>query len=574
MPGILPGSFTERVFIYKNEDENEALASLTSIIRKMAKYIFVAGGVMSGIGKGVAVSSIGRILKSKGFKVTAVKIDPYINIDAGTMNPIEHGEVFVTEDGDECDQDIGNYERFLDENLSKTNYITTGRVYQTVINQERNLEYQGKCVEVVPDIPNEVISRIKRSARKYKADFVLIEIGGTVGEYQNMLFLEAARMLRLAQPKDVLFVMVSYLPIPSMIGEMKTKPTQTAVRSLNAAGIQPDIILARAKVPIDEPRKKKISTFCNVEKQDVISAPDIKSIYEVPVNFEKERLGERILKKFGLKARKKNLKDWRALAKVTQSKKEPVNIGVVGKYFETGSFTLMDSYISVIESIKHAAWFFKKEPVIQWLSAEDYEKDKSKLNELKKFDGIIIPGGFGKRGVEGKIKAIEFCRKQKIPYLGLCYGMQLAVVEFARNVCGLKEAASVEFTPGTQYPVIDIMSEQKKLLKEKKYGGTMRLGGYRCKMKPGTISAKAYKTPEVSERHRHRYELNNQFRERLEKKGMVMAGVNPETDLVEIIELANHPFFVGTQFHPEFKSRPLRPHPLFREFIRVAITQR
>ncbi len=539
----------------------------------MVKYIFVAGGVMSGIGKGVAVASIARILKSKGFKVTAVKIDPYINVDAGTMNPIEHGEVFVTEDGDECDQDIGNYERFLDENLSKTNYITTGRVYQAVISRERNLEYQGRCVEVVPDIPNEVISRIKKAARKYKADFVLTEIGGTIGEYQNMLFLEAARMLKLSLPKEVLFVMVSYLPIPSMIGEMKTKPTQTAVRSLNAAGIQPDIILARARVPLDEPRKRKISTFCNVLKQDVISAPDIKSIYEIPVNFEKDNLGNRILKKFGLRAKKHNLRDWQRLAKTIQTSQKPVRIGMVGKYFKTGDFTLMDSYISVIEAIKHAAWFFKRKPEIQWLSSEVYETNPKKLEELKKFDGVIVPGGFGKRGVEGKIKAIEFCRKKKIPYLGLCFGLQLAVVEFARNVCGLKDAHTVEIKPRSRQPVIDFMPEQKALLKEKKYGGTMRLGGYLCKIKPGTISSRAYKVKEVVERHRHRYELNNDYREVLEKKGMIMAGVNPEKDLVEIIELPNHPFFVATQFHPEFKSRPLRPHPLFREFVRVAITR-
>jgi len=573
----------------------------------MPKYIFVAGGVMSGIGKGVAVASIGRILKSKGFPVTAVKIDPYINVDAGTMNPIEHGEIFVTDDGDECDQDVGNYERFLDENLSKTNYITTGRVYQAVINRERNLEYGGRCVEVVPDIPNEVISRIKKAAKKTKADFILVEIGGTVGEYQNLLFLEAARMLRLTHPKDVLFILVSYLPIPEMIGEMKTKPTQTAVRLLNEAGIQPDIILGRSKVPLDEPRKRKISIFCNVQKENVISAPDIQSIYEIPINFEKENLGNRILKKFGLRGKKQNLGDWKKLVKVIKTAKKPVKIGIVGKYFETGKFTLKDSYISVIEAIKHASWYHKRKPEIYWLSAEGYEKNPQSVKELKKFDGIIVPGGFGSRGIEGKIKAIEFCRKQKIPYLGLCLGMQLAVVEFARNVCGLKKANSAEFTtkPGNVDKVgdelrsssrtsslgrvrknfnsfdfarlrlarvIDVMPEQKALLKEKRYGGTMRLGAYKCELKTGTKSWKAYGMLNyVSERHRHRYELNNEFKSMLEGKGMVMAGINPEKDLVELIELKNHPFFVGTQFHPEFKSRPLDPHPLFREFIRTAI---
>ncbi|PIR72715.1 MAG: CTP synthase [Candidatus Nealsonbacteria bacterium CG10_big_fil_rev_8_21_14_0_10_36_24] len=538
----------------------------------MAKFIFVAGGVMSGIGKGIAVASIGKILKSKGFKVTAIKIDPYINVDAGTMNPIEHGEVFVTDDGVECDQDVGNYERFLDENIYTDNYITTGRVYQAVINRERNLKYGGKCVEVVPDIPNEVISRIKKAGRKTIADFVLIEIGGTVGEYQNMLFLEAARMMKLSRPKDVLFILVSYLPIPRMIGEMKTKPTQYAVRTLNSAGIQPNIILARSTVPLDEIRKKKISVFCNVAPKDVISAPDIETIYEIPLNFEKENLGNLILKKLNLRPRKKrDLKDWEVLIKIIKNTKRAVKIGIVGKYFETGKFTLMDSYVSVIESIKHAAYFFKRKPEIFWLSAEKYEKIPSQLKELKKYDGIVVPGGFGLRGIEGKIKVIGFCRKNKIPFLGLCLGMQLAVIEFARNVCGLKKANSTEFMKKGIDNVIDVMPEQKVLLKEKKYGGTMRLGAYKCKLKPGTNSSRAYKSNIISERHRHRYELNNNYREFLEKKGLVIAGINPEKNLVEIIEVKNHPFFVATQFHPEFKSRPLKPHPLFKEFIRAAL---
>jgi len=537
----------------------------------MAKFIFVAGGVMSGIGKGVAAAAIGKILQSKGFKLTAIKIDPYINVDAGTMNPIEHGEIFVTDDGTECDQDVGNYERFLDTNLTTDNYITTGRVYQTVISRERNLEYEGRCVEVVPDIPNEVISRIKKAAKLTKADFVLIEIGGTVGEYQNMLFLEAARMMRLQHPKDVVFILVSYLPIPEMIGEMKTKPTQNAVRVLNEAGIQPDIILGRSQLPLDEPRKRKISIFCNIAKEDVISAPDVDSIYEIPLNFEKENLGNRILRKFGLRSRKQNLRDWGKLIKKIKTAEKPVKIGIVGKYFETGKFTLMDSYISIIEAIKQASWFHQRKPKIYWLSAENYESRQRNLKEFKKYDGVIIPGGFGSRGVEGKIKAIEFCRKQKIPFLGLCLGMQLAVVEFARNVCGLKKANSTEFSPDCQYPLIDVMPEQKTLLKEKKYGGTMRLGAYRCKIKPKTVSFKAYRRYFTSERHRHRYELNNEFRELLEKKGMIMAGINPEKNLVEIIEIKNHPFFVGTQFHPEYKSRPLRPHPLFKEFVKACL---
>jgi len=550
----------------------------------MARYIFVAGGVMSGIGKGVATASIGKILQSKGFKVTAIKIDPYVNVDAGTMNPVEHGEIFVTDDGTECDQDVGNYERFLDENLTTDNYITTGRVYQSVINRERNLEYNGKCVEVVPHIPEEVISRINRLDRKTKADFILIEIGGTVGEYQNLLFLEAARMMKLKKPKDVLFILVSYLPVPKKIGEMKTKPTQHAVRSLNMAGIQPDIILGRSSFPLDEPRKKKIAIFCNVREEDVISAPDIDSIYEIPINFEKDNLGNLILKKFKMKPRKrKNLKDWIELVKTSKTSKFPVKIAVVGKYFETGFFTLMDSYISIIEAIKHAAWFYKRKPEIYWLSAEKYERESKSVKELKNYHGIIVPGGFGNRGVEGKIKAIEYCRKNKIPYLGLCLGMQLAVIEFARNVCGLKKANSTEFSADCKTPVIDVMPDQKTLLHEKKYGATMRLGAYLCEIKPKTRTFQAYfgsKAPfpakkplYTSERHRHRYELNNEFKQALESKGMVISGICPEKGLVELIELKNHPFFVASQFHPEYKSRPIRPHPLFREFVKAAIKE-
>ncbi len=540
----------------------------------MTRHIFVIGGVMSGIGKGIATASIGKILQNKGFKVTAIKVDPYINVDAGTMNPVEHGEIFVTKDGVECDQDLGNYERFLDEELTTDNYITTGRVYRAVINRERNLEYGGRCVEVVPDIPNEAIYRIKKAARKTRADFVLIEIGGTVGEYQNMLFLEAARMMKLENPEKVLFILVSYLPVPDTIGEMKTKPTQQATKWLNMAGIQPAIVLARSKSPLDKPRKRKISVFCNVNKKDVISSPNVDSIYEVPINFKKEKLGDLILEKFGLSAKnhsRKDLKDWRKLVRVIKTVKKPVKIGMVGKYFETGEFTLMDSYISIIEAIKHASWYFKRKPVIQWLSAEDYEKDSKRTQELKEFDGIIVPGGFGERGIEGKIKAIEFCRTKKVPFLGLCLGMQLAVIEFARNVAKIKKANSNEFAPEGKHNVIDMMPEQKAFLREKRYGATMRLGDYSCKIKPQTASSRAYKKSLVIERHRHRYEVDDGFRKILEKKGLVIAGVNPQRNLVEIIEQENHPFFVATQFHPEFKSRPTRPHPLFREFIRACL---
>jgi len=539
----------------------------------MPKYIFVAGGVMSGIGKGTTTASIGRILKDYGFRVTTVKIDPYVNVDAGTMNPIEHGEVFVTQDGCECDQDVGNYERFLDENLSRDNYMTTGLVYQTVITKERNLGYAGKCVEVVPHIPDEIIRRINLAAKKSKADFILIEIGGTVGEYQNLLFLEAGRMIKLRQPRDVLFVLVSYLPVPEIIGEMKTKPTQYAVRTLNSAGIQPDFIIARSVLPLDEPRKRKISIFCNMAPENIISAPDIKSIYEIPVNFEKEDLGKKIIKKAGLRIKKKKDNRWfnlvNKIQKINQGKKK-VKIGIVGKYFETGNFVLSDSYISVIEAIKHAAYGLDYKPEISWLNAGRYQTRPASIKELLKFDGIIVPGGFGSRATEGKIKAINFVRKNKIPFLGLCFGLQLAVVEFARNVCGLKNADSTEINPKTKYPVIDLMPEQLVNLREKRLGGSMRLGVYHCKIKKGTIASKAYVKENVFERHRHRYEVNNQFRPLLEKKGITISGFNPERNLVEIIELKNHPFFVATQFHPEFQSRPLHPHPLIQNFIKAA----
>lgn len=537
----------------------------------MSRYIFVAGGVMSGIGKGIATASIGRILKSKGFKVTAIKIDPYINVDAGTMNPVEHGEVFVTDDGIECDQDVGNYERFLDENIYADNYMTTGKVYLSVINKERNLEYHGECVSVVPGIPNEIIETIERAGKKAKADFTLIEIGGTVGDYQNVLFLEAARIMKFQHPKDVLFILVSYLPVPGIIGEMKTKPTQQAVKNLNESGIQPDFIIARSEVPMDEPRKRKLAIYCNIHPEDILSAPDIKSIYECPINFEKEGIGDKILKKFGVKSKPSDLKEWEELVKLIRNQPKEVKIGIVGKYFESGRFTLMDSYISVIESIKHAAFSQNRKAEISWISSEDFEKNPESLKELDKYDGIIVPGGFGNRGVEGKINAIKYCRENKIPFFGLCLGLQLSVIEFARNVCGLKDATSAEFKKNAENTVIDVMPDQKVLLKEKKYGGTMRLGAYNCKLAKGTISFKAYGAPEISERHRHRYEVNNDFRDILEKKGLVMAGKNPEKDLVEIIELKNHPFFVATQFHPEFKSRPLKPHPLFREFIKACI---
>lgn len=534
------------------------------------KYIFVVGGVMSSVGKGITTASIAYLLKSKGFNVTCLKADPYINLDAGTMNPTEHGETFVTEDGDECDQDIGNYERFLNTNVYSANYMTTGRVYSTVIQKERNLEYAGHCVEVVPHIPEEIIRRIKLAARKNRADIVITEIGGTVGEYQNILFLEAARMLKHQYPDDVLFALVSYLPIPSKVGEMKTKPTQYASRTLNNAGIQADFIIARAERSLDEKRRMKLEVFCGVDKGMAISAPDVDSIYEVPLLFEKEKIAEKILHKFRLKNKPSKLKDWKDLVHNIKDGKTVVNIGVVGKYFGTGDYTLADSYVSVIEAVKHAAWAQHLKLKLTWIDAETYEKNPSSVKALKKFQGIIVPGGWGKRGVEGIILAIKYCREQKIPYFGLCYGMQLACVEMARDLLHYADANTVEVNPKTTHPIINVNPWQQKNIAEKKFGGTNRLGAYRCKLTKDSLAYAAYKTNIISERHRHRYEFDNTFIQDLTSAGVRFSGINPEQNLIEIIEYKKHPWFVGVQFHPEFKSRPLSPHPLFMSFIAAA----
>lgn len=535
------------------------------------KYIFVFGGVMSGIGKGVATSSIAKIIQAKGFNVTAVKIDPYVNADAGTMNPTEHGEVFVLASGLETDQDMGNYERFLDVTLPPENYMTTGSVFRKVIRRERNLEYKGKCVQIIPHVTDEIIATVKKAGASNKADFVVIEVGGTTGDYENILYTEAARQMKLKNPEDILFVMISYLPCPPKIGEMKSKPTQQAVRALNSAGIQPDIIIARSELPIDGKRKEKIALFCNVSGKDVISAPDIDSIYEVPLNFEKDHLSAIILEKLGLKPRKKDLKEWKKLVRNTKEARSKIKIGIVGKYFGTGDFVLSDSYISVIEAVKHAAAKVRLIPEISWINSEIFEKEPEKIKDLKNCDGIIVPGGFGERGVEGKIKAIEFCRKRNIPYFGLCYGMQLMVIEFARNVLKLKDAHTTEINRETKNPVIDIMPEQKKNLEDKNYGATMRLGAYPAVLKRGTVACAAYGKNKISERHRHRWEVNPDYIEKLEKGGLVFSGMSPDRKLMEIAELPKsvHPFFLGTQFHPEFQSSPLKPHPLFLEFVKA-----
>ncbi|MBI2086363.1 CTP synthase [Candidatus Daviesbacteria bacterium] len=538
------------------------------------KYIFVSGGVISGIGKGIATASISLLLKSAGYKVVPIKMDPYLNVDAGTMNPIEHGEVFVLDDGTETDQDLGHYERFLGESLNKNSIATQGSIYLSVIQRERNLEYDGECVDVMTYITKEIISRVKEAGRAKDADVVVIEIGGTTGEYQNILFLEANRLMKLKNPDDVFHVHITYLPIPASIGEMKSKPAQMSVRDLNAVGIQPDVILARSEKPLDNSRIKKLSITTGLEPEDIISAPDVDSIYKVPIGFDSQNLTDRLLDKLDFKRKEKDLpagrqvlKEWREFVSKIDTASKTVKIAIVGKYFSTGNFTLADSYISVIEAIKHAAWTQGLKPEITWL---DSGKVLEKEAVLEKFDGIIVPGGFGSRDIDGKIATIKYARENKIPYFGLCYGMQLAMVEYARDVLGFAGAHTTEIDADTKYPIIHIMPDQAKKMLKREYGATMRLGAWDCKLKEGTLVKSLYGKSEISERHRHRYEFNNEYLKNFTDGGMIIAGTTPDGHLVEIIELKNHPFFVGTQFHPELKSRPLSPHPLFVGFIKAA----
>lgn len=546
------------------------------------KYIFVIGGVMSGVGKGIATSSIGTLLSAKGFKVNLVKVDPYLNVDAGTMNPTEHGEVFVLNSGLETDQDMGNYERFLGRDLTGDDYITSGMVYKTVIERERALKYGGKFVDA-DHIREEIVNRIEHSAKVNKSDITIVEIGGTIGDYQNMMFYEAARVLKIRHPHDVLFILVSYLPVPGTIGEMKSKPTQNAVKQLNGYGIQADIIIARASLPIDQKRKEKIAFTCNVLPKNVISAPDIKSIYDVPVNFKHDRLGEIILESLSLPARKtgETFAEWTQMARgIKNHTKHVVNIAIVGKYFNTGDFVLSDSYISVIEAIKFSAYANGVKPVIHTVNARDFESGNKKRAEkpypyaiLDGMDGIIVPGGFGESGIEGKLNVIRYAREKGIPYFGLCYGMQLLTIEYARNVLGLAGAHTAEIDPQSPHLVIDIMPDQKKKIAAGNYGGSMRLGRYPAKLLKGSVAHEAYGgIPTIYERHRHRYEVNPKYIKKMEDGGLVFSGRSPDGTLMEIAELprSQHPFFLGTQFHPEFLARPLAPHPLFTAFVKAA----
>jgi CTP synthase len=537
-----------------------------------ANYLFITGGVFSGLGKGITTASIGKILLSKDFKVTAIKIDPYLNYDAGTLRPTEHGEVWVTEDGGEIDQDLGHYERFLDQNLSKENNITTGQIYRTVIEKEREGEYLGKTVEAIPHLTDEIKKRIRKIANDTKADFVVVEIGGTVGEYQNEIYYRAARLMK-SEREKVIFIHIGYLPTPKHLGEMKTKPTQQSVETLGRLGIQPDFIVCRSEVPMDDVRREKLAIFCNVRKEDVISNPDLEYAYELPLFFEKQNFGNKILQKLNLEPRKSNLEDWEDFVKKLKNNGKIVKVGIVGKYFDIGEFKLSDSYISVIEAIKHAAVNNDVKAETAWIDSKDFEKDPEKLKNLKDFDGIIIPGGFGMKGVEGKMLAIQFARENNIPYLGLCYGLQLAVIEYARNVCKLKDANSTEINPDTSHPVIDLLSWQKKILQESKYGATMRLGGQIVEIAPNTLTYRLYGKNKVIERFRHRYEINPEYVDILGENGFVFSGKAEREDIMQIGELPNHRFFIGSQFHAEFTSRPFRPNPLFDGFIKATIKQ-
>ncbi len=609
------------------------------------KYIFVVGGVMSGVGKGITTSSIGTILQSKGYSVNIAKVDPYLNVDAGTMNPTEHGEVFVLNSGLETDQDMGNYERFLNRDLTNADYMTGGMVYSEVIQKERALAYRGKCVDAVPHIRDEIIRRIDKSVEMNNSDITIIEIGGTVGDYQSMMFYEAARVIKVTHPDDVLFVMVSYLPLPSKLGEMKSKPTQNAIHQLQSFGIQADFIIARSEVSIDHKRKEKLAISSNVPVENIIAAPDIDSIYDVPLNFERDKFGDMLEKRLNLKHRDINISEWKRFVHTTKkarSEGNEVHIAVVGKYFDTGDFVLSDAYVSVIEALKFSSYALGVKPVLHWINSKQFEVNletgksltqgeiSKKLQQTfggsfraengnkVQIQGVLVPGGFGENGIEGMISVIQYVREHNIPYFGICYGMQLMVIEYARNVAGLQGAHTSEVNAQAPHLVIDIMDHQKKHLLEGRFGASMRLGGYPCILEVGTLADSIYSkagwvkiaskkskgsvkdleswieakisTREggkehissmikqnieegsrlIFERHRHRYEVNPAYVAELVKAGLVFSGMSPHKNLMEIAELKKHRFFLGVQFHPEFLARPLNPHPLFSAFVKAS----
>jgi CTP synthase len=525
----------------------------------MPKYIFVTGGVVSSVGKGITTASIGRLLKSRGATVSTIKLDPYLNVDPGTMSPYQHGEVFVTDDGAETDLDLGHYERFTDENLSRASNVTTGQVYSAVIAKERRGDYLGGTIQVIPHITNEIKERLRLASRQHAADVVIVEVGGTVGDIEGQAFIEAIRQLRREVGREnALYIHVTLVPEIGG-GELKTKPTQQSVRELRSLGIQPDIIIARAERSIPDDVKEKIALFCDVDRDAVISMPTADSIYEVPLILEESGLGAYLARELGL-PREADLSEWRNLVEQVSRPRRRIRIAIVGKYVE-----LPDAYMSVLESLTHAGLWHKVEPEIVWINAETVRPDEL-ARTLRTVSGVVVPGGFGARGTEGKVAAARLARENRIPYLGLCYGLHMAVIDVARNVLGLSGANSTEIDPNTPYPVIDLMPDQKGV----ELGGTMRLGLWPCRLEPGTKAAEAYAVPEVSERHRHRFEVNNSFRRRLAEVGFIASGASPDGQLAEIMELEGHPFFVGVQFHPEFRSRPTNPHPLFRDFIAAA----
>ena len=532
----------------------------------MAKFIFVTGGVCSSLGKGIASASIGNLLKSAGYKVFIQKLDPYLNVDPGTMSPFQHGEVFVTDDGAETDLDLGHYERFIDENLTQLSNVTTGRIYTEVLSKERNGDYLGRTIQIVPHITNMIKNKIHKASSESKADILIVEIGGTVGDIEGEPFLEAIRQMRSELGKEnVLSVHLTLLPYLAASKELKTKPTQLSVRELRRIGIQPDIILTRADTnKISKELLRKISSFCDVEENAVIPAPTVNSIYEVPLNLEKSNITQIISKKLKLKTKTPDIKEWEEMVKKIKLTKTPLKIGLAGKYND-----LDDAYISVSEALKSAGYFFDRKVEIVWIDAEKIEDNDSEIWDLLKgCFGVVVPGGFGARGIEGKIIVAQYCREHKVPYLGLCLGSQIMAIEAARNLAGLEDANSEEFNQKTAHKIVNFLPDQ---FEGRAKGGTLRLGAWPCKIKKGTKAYKAYKTETISERHRHRYEFNNQYKDKLEEAGIIISGTSPNGKLMEIIEIKNHPFMVGSQFHPEFKSRPNRPHPLFRDFIKATL---
>ena len=549
----------------------------------MPKYIFVSGGVLSGLGKGVTAASIGFLLEKRGYKVSSVKCENYLNLDSGLINPIEHGDPYLCDDGTEADMDMGTYEKFLGKNVHRYNFITMGQIYSAVINRERNFEYKGEDVEAIPHITDEILLRINEAAKKDKADIVVVELGGTAGEYQNMLYYEASRILKTVKKATVAHVHVSYLPTPNHLGEPKTKPTQLSVKFLLSMGIQPDFIVCRGEKAIDARRRERLAMFCNVSPEDVINNPDEDTPYAVPMTFEEQKFPQKLLTLLGLEDKPADLSEWKAfLSRVRSSKKKTVEVAIVGKYFATGDYELRDSYAALMDALDHAGWAQNVQIKTRWVNAERIEKGEDVSTLLAGVVGVIVPIGWGARGVEGMLKAIQFARENKIPYLGLCYGMQLAVVEYARNVLGIKDANSVECDEKTPNPVIYMNTLQEKNKSRRAYGGTMRLGRWECKVKEGSIADTSYTKNDgyddihkriVGERHRHRYEFNDAYAKAVEEKGLVISGRSVVENLAEIIELPRevHPFFLGTQYHPEYRSLPLKPHPLFLEYIRACL---